>query len=211
MRIFNTVQELWSHCLFCPLCQVPSRTITLQVGPDDQFTLDGNIPYHRIGSDLLIYSSFQIDRQDPDYVKGNIATTHIINCVDNTFELQVSDTNPLLAEKAKKSYFYFYVYANCSLCDNSYVNSTDIEFDPEKKIVYNLQMDREGYYLLSEEDSYHVTTSHDRHVVMVSRVEVPETGVRIDNEKVLELPFFNLDVSNLSKAINKIKTLILFS
>lgn len=211
MRIFNTVHELWSFCLYCPLCKEPSRTITMQVGPDDQFSLDKNTPYEKMGSKLTLLAQYQMEKGAPDYVKGKCKVTYFINCDDNSFELQVGDSNPILAEKAKRAYFYFYLYAKCNKCDNSYVNSIDIEFDLENKTVFNIQMDREGYYLISDKDKYHVTLSHDRNVVMVSRVDVPEAGVRIDNEKVIELPFFNLDVSNLSKAINKIKTFILFS
>lgn len=207
MRIFNTVQELWSFCSFCPLCREHSRTITLQVGPDDEFNLSDNLPYEKIGSELKLYASYQMERGGLDYIKGRISATYLINCDTNDFELQVSDINLSLAEKAKRANFYFYVYSKCHKCDNSYINSSDVEFDLENKKVYHIQMDREGYYL---QDKYHVTVSHEQNMLMVSRLEMTEDA-RIDHEKVIELPYVNLDLSDIPKVVNKIKTLILFS
>jgi hypothetical protein len=210
MRIFNTVQELWSYCLFCPICKEPSRTITLQVGPDDQFKLSRNIPYEKNDSHLKLFCSFRIDRDDPDYIKGNCSATFEININTNEYALSVGG-NPSLMEKANQAYFYFYVHADCKKCGNSYVNSSDLEFDRDLKRVTHIQMEREGYYLLTEKDKYHITQSHDRNILMVSLIETPEAGERIDHESVLELPFVKLDFSDIPKVVNKIKTLILFS
>ena len=181
------------------------------MGPDAQFVLANwavSMTYEKIGSELKLYSSFQADIEDRDYIKGKIAVTYIINCDTNSFELQTTDSNSSLVEKAKKAYFYFYVHARCNKCDDSYVDSSDIEFDLENKKVYHIQIDREGYFL---QNKYHVTVSHEQNMLMVSRLEIPEEGIRIDNEKVITLPYVNLDFSDILKVVNKIKTLILFS
>ncbi len=208
MRIFNTVQELWSYCTFCPQCKEHSRTITMQVGPDDRFKLDKITPYEKIGSELKILTSFQMERGSMDFVKGQCTATYVINCDDNTFQLQTGEN--VLAPKARAAYFYFYLYAKCGKCE-SYLNTMDVEFNISNNSVFNFQVDRESYYLLAERSGYHTTTSHDQNMVMVSRLEITDDGIVIDHDKVLELPFFNLDVSDVSKAINKIKMLILFS
>lgn len=207
MKIFNTVQELWDHCTFCPVCQEHTRTVTMQVGPDDQFKLSSNIPYEKVGSKLKLYAQFEMERGSLDYVKGRCAATYIINCDNCTFELQVDDANKL-ADKVKKAYFYFYLHSTCTKCDSAYLNSSDVEFDLENKKVFHLQIEREGVYL---QDKYHVSISHDQNILLVSKLEISQDGFRIDHEKVIELPFVNLDFTNIPKVINKIKTLILFS
>ena len=209
MRIFNTVQELWSYCTFCPQCKEHSRTITMQVGPDDRFILDKITPYEKIGSELKILASFQMQRGSMDFVKGQCAATYIVNCDNNSFQLNIDESNPL-SPKAKAAYFYFYLHSKCGICDSN-VNTTDVEFDLSNNATFNFQVDRESYYLRSELGAYHATVSHDQNMVMVSRLEFPDEETVVDEERVLELPFFNLDVSDVSKAVNKIKTLILFS
>jgi hypothetical protein len=209
MRIFNTVQELWSYCLFCPICKEPSRTITLTVGPDDQFKLSRNIPYEKIDSQLKLFCSFRMDMEDPDYVKGKCAATFNIDCDTNQYVVESGGTQ-LLVKKANDAYFYFYVHSTCKKCNCSYVNSADLEFDRDSKRVSNIQMEREGYELLTEKDKYRLTQSHDRNVLMVSRL-TEEEGLRVNSDNVLELPLFKLDLSDIPRAVNKIKTLILFS
>lgn len=181
----------------------------MQIGPDERFTLDENIPYEKIGSELKIFAAFQRKRGKVDVIKEHCATTYVINCDNNTFQLQVEESNHLSPE-AKGAYFYFYLHSKCGKC-NSSVDTTDIEFDLTNGSTFNFQVDRESYHLISKVGSYHATISHDQNMVMVSRLEVPEDGVLIDHERVVELPFFNLDVSDVDKAVNKIKMLILFS
>lgn len=212
MKIFNTVDELWSFCTFCPLCQDDNRTISLQVGPDDEFSImpSDSIPYEKENSQLKLYPSYQMDRDDINRVAGRIAITYLVNCQTNTFTIQFPDTTksiPTLVEAAKHAKFYFYIYAKCFQCANSYADSSDIEFDLENSKVHNIQMEQEGYYL---QNKYHVTVSHEYNILMVSRLEAAGDAL-IDHEKVIELPYINLDFSNVTKMVSKIGTLILFS
>lgn len=212
MKIFNTVQELWTHCVFCPLCKQYGRTLALSAGPDDQFRFTQNMPYELSGHELKLNTVFD-NHARKSKVPGSPknAVSYTIDMESNTFTIDIHSQSPLVVEDAEKANFYFYIYANCNNCNSSYFNSADLEFDLLEKKVCNLQADREGFYLTSEKDKYHITASHDKNILMVSRLEIAEDGIVSDGESIVELPFINLDFSDLTKVSNKIKTLILFS
>jgi hypothetical protein len=210
MRIFNTVQELWSYCLFCPLCKEYARSIELQVGPDDLFRLSFNIPYEKIDDQLELYCIFarEVGRYKGD--KRTYAATFLIDCNTNQFFLHTSG-DEIINKEIDGAAFHFYAYAKCAKCKNSYINTAELEFDNISKRVRNIQMEREGYYLVSENDKYHVTQFHELNVTGVSRIQVPEQFVSIEEDNVLELPLLKLDFSDIPRVVEKIKTLILFS
>ena len=207
MRAFETLQQLWDYCLFCPLCKENSRGISIRVGPDDRFSLLSVTPYQKTDLQLRLHCQYRsVHTEEP------IILTYVIDCQSNAFELEIGDIHgniqQALADQARRAYFYYYLNANCTKCNNAVADTTDVEFDPDRKVVYNLQIEREGYYLASEREQYHITLSHDRNVVMVSRfIE----GAQPLDTRAIELPFFEPNVSDISKAICRIKTLLLFS
>lgn len=204
MKLFNTIEELWDYCLICPICQNTSREIILTVGPDDNF---GIASYEKEGAQLRVVCSYQRDRFDK---KSLHTATFLIDCQQNTFQIEAISPDPEIVKAAQQAYFFMYMHANCERCFESYLNSSDLEFDIENKSISNIQMDREGIYIASEKDKFHITLSHDRNVMSVSRV-YPEQDGEVDDENIIDLPLVNLDLSNPAKVINKVKTLILFS
>lgn len=209
MRIFNTVQELWSYCLFCPICQEPSRNIILTVGPDNEFVIT---EFEKKGSELKLFCSYRqgnLSKKDKSRAPTHSAT-FTIDCLKNSYQVETAGLDPAIVATAKEAYFYLYINANCTGCDNSYLNSSDLEFYSEDKTIHNIQMEREGAYVSSGKDKFHITLSHDSGVMRVSRCYDMD-GETIDDEKVIELPLVNLDFSDAPKVINKVKTLILFS
>lgn len=208
MRKFDTVKQLWDFCLYCPICKEPSRTITVTVGPDDDFRLD---LAQKSASELKLHCGF---RHLTDARRGkplSYVAIYTIDCDNNSFEISVSGTDQSIVEKIKKSYFFCYLHGKCHGCDRTYLNSSDLEFDTETRTISNIRMDQEAVYLIYEEDRFHISLSHSRNVMMVSRFE--DMGdARIDDHRIIELPMINhLEFSNAPKVINKIKTLILFS
>lgn len=207
VKLFNSVEELWAYCLFCPICKNPDRFLDLTAGPDDHFKIEA---WKKVGTQLQLDCGFRHDRKDKKSRAGHYKANYVVDCQQNTYHLSTSGPDSALAEKAAEFNFFFHVYAKCKACYNSSVNTTDIEFDDSKKLVYNMEVDRESVYLLEDKDKYHITLSHDRNVMMVSRCSLQKETI-IDEENVIDLPLINLDFSNPTKIVNKIKTLILFS
>lgn len=210
MRIFNTIQELWQFCLYCPICQQPSRTLKLSVGPDDYFKLS---EYEKTDTNLQLVCGYRHDRVTRANHSKLINYTAVfnINCLKNTYNIGVAGKDNRILERIKSSYFFFYIDANCMLCNNTYLNTADLELNAFDKTVSTIQMDRESAYLVSEKDKYHITLCHDLNTTHVSRITLGMDGSIIDDENVIELPLLDIDFAQPLKTTSKIKTLILFS
>jgi hypothetical protein len=202
MKIFDTFQKLWNYCLYCPICKNYNRNINVSLGPDDNFELMGCC---KVGSEVRILCKYY----HQGWRGSSCLITFIINTTNNTYEVKTSGTPPA-TDVAKDSYFFCYLHAKCQGCNYSYLNTADIEFNHINKTISNIKMDQEGVYLVSEKDKFHISLSHERNIMMVSRFE--EMGeATIDDPNIIELPLANLDFSDANKTINRIKTFILFS
>lgn len=207
MKIFNTVEELWDHCLFCPVCQDPDRYVDITVGPDEHFEIED---WEADGSQLRLTCNFRFDRTDKKNRASKYSATYLIDCQQNTFKLTTNGPDPVIANHAAGFELFFHIFAKCEKCNCSYINTADLELNNKDHIISNIQIDRDSVYMIGEKDKYHITLSHDRNVMMVSRCQMKDNTIE-DEESVIELPLVNLDFSNHSKVVNKIKTLILFS
>lgn len=202
MREFQTVEELWQYCLFCPLCKEPSRTITITAGPDDNFKLS---QYEKIGPELKLYCKY---RSDDKYKYNKFASgaTITVDCNSNEYTLEIAGD----ATHNQNIYFFCYLHSKCNGCGFSYLNTSDLEFDDSNKHISNIKIDQEAVFFLSAEEKYHISVCHDSNIIMVSRCEDMGDAM-IDDPNIIELPLVNLDLSDRAKVVSKIKTLILFS
>ena len=191
MKILNTVQELWSYCLYCPICRDTCRDPQVSVGPDDNFQIVFSEKEDHILSIQCLF-------------KRKTPVTYLVDCLKNTFEIVGDD--PALQD----TYCYFYIQSVCRQCDATHTNGTDLELNLESKQVYNIGVEREGIYLLSTKDKYHVTFQYDNKTMLVSKC-FEEDGMIIDDNRVANLPLVNIDFSKPRKAANRIKTLLVFS
>jgi hypothetical protein len=199
----KTLQELWSHCLFCPLCRDITREINISVGPDDAFEIfNFEKNNHILSLDCFFYTK-----------KEEFKIKYDINCLTNSFEVVISKSTPSsrTVTKASSAHFFFYINSDCRGCNATHTNSADLELDMTNKIVTNINVEREGIYLLNEKTKYHITLEHDNNRMQISKVfEDEELGI-IDDNKPFIFPMMKLDFSNPKKVINKIKTLLVFS
>ena len=162
MKIFRTFQELWQHCLFCPICQEPSRTITVSIGPDWLWRLT---EFQKVGSELKIFCYWILDTEYEDRpIKTKHSAIFTVNCDNNNYQLNANNEN------VRKSSTYIYLHAKCNGCDNTYLDTMDMDFDPETLTIYNFQIEREGAYILSEKDKFHISLQYDRNIMSVSRM-----------------------------------------
>lgn len=203
MKILNTVQQLWSYCLFCPTCQDITRTIHVSVGPDEAFKLQSfEKNNHILHLDCLFHAKNQ-----------KYKATYEINCLDNSFSCHIEE--PISAKssvnKASTPYFYFYIQGDCKECNDTYVSSKDLELDLLNKKIENIALEREGIYLRGKDSHYHLTMSYDEREMLITRCH-DEDGLMIeDGGKPFHLPIIEFDFSKPKKVINKIKTILLFS
>lgn len=205
MKSFNTIQELWSYFLFCPVCQDMTREIHMGVGPDDAFILSD---FEKNGHILSLNCDFYSENQ-----KRRIKFD--INCLDNSFDMDISKTeiSSRNVSGASSSHFYCWLNANCRSCNASYANSSDIEINFLTKTVSIIDkgLEIEGIYLLNEESKYFISIDHQSDYMQISKCFISDDGNIIDNNKPFKYPLIDFDFSNPKKLINKIKTLLIFS
>jgi len=192
MKILNTVQELWSYCLYCPICKDVCRDILVSVGPDDKYQVVFHEKEDHILSIQCLYNK-------------KISVTYNVDCLKNTFEIEGGNSS------LHQSYCYFYIQSDCRRCNATHTNGTDLELNLEEKKVYNIGVEREGVYLLSTKDKYHLTLQYDNNTMLVSKCFEDDDGMILDDNRVCNLPIVNLDFSKPRKAAHRIKTLLVFS
>lgn len=199
----KSLQELWSHCLFCPICRDITREINVSVGPDDAFEIfkfEKND--HILSLDCFFYTK-----------NKEFKIKYDINCLNNSFNVVISDPTPSTRDvsRASSAHFFFYINSDCRICNATHTNSADLELDMINKVVSNINVEREGIYLLNEKTKYHITLEHDCNRMQISKCfEDEELGI-LDDNKPFTFPMIKFDFSNPKKVINKIRTLLVFS
>jgi len=211
VKIFNTVQELWDYCSFCPICQEDCRDIVISVGPDAVFELSSCDKESNFLNLKCVFTS----------KKSSYSVQYKIDCQSNAFAVAIVATDVHLLsvsaqssnKKVGEAYFYFYLRSSCPKCQCASTYGTDLELDFLERKIVNIQLERESFFLLKGVDKFHITTIHDRDVIIVSRGHLVGDGELVfeEDDKKIELPMVKLDLSDQTKVVNKIKTLILFS
>ncbi len=94
----------------------------------------------------------------------------------------------------------------------TYASSQDLELNFLSQEIENIGIEREGIYFLGKDSHYHVTMSYSDKEMLITRCHKNERGVIVeDTGKPFRHPIIDLDLSNPAKAINKIKTILIFS
>lgn len=206
MKIFNSIQELWDYCSFCPVC-LGNRCISVSVGPDGVFSLKN---MHKQDETLHLVCIYK--------KKQNLYTVEYhIDCNTNLFDVSVTNVEVVIEEnqipidRVTKAYFYIYIRSKCYECRCSSLDSIDLEFGIVDKTITNIQLDREVFRLLNEPDKFNITVIHDVNIMLVSRCHEFDSEDYDEDSKAIRLPLVCLDLRNQDKVVNKIKTLILFS
>lgn len=199
MKDLNTIQEIWERCLFCPICQDAARSVDITVGPDgvmslDEFSKDDHIL--RLDCTAKIHSKKYL-------------LHYLINCLDNTFELCVDVKNNTgePVDRSPRSYMFFYIQGNCPVCDCANTCSFDMELNLAQKRILSVGLERESIYLLKEPSKYHVIMAYDSNELIISRCD--NDGA--DTGNPLYTSLMELDFSDSKKAVQKIKTIMVFS
>lgn len=204
MKAFNTLQELWDYCSYCPICQKSGRDMIISVGPDDVFSL---IDFSK--DDNFMHLHCRYTNKNNSY-----AVNYNIDCRDNTFNVSVADLQMMMPDtrlspiKVKRAYFYFYMQSKCYDCMAAYTYSSDLELDMLNNNVSNIGLERESIYLLKVDDQWHISLFYETDIMHVSKY----VGVDIIEEvNPIRLPLMKLDWSDQAKVVERIRTLSLFT
>jgi hypothetical protein len=206
MKYFDNIESIWQYVLWCPLCKSFDRDVSLSVGPDDDYSF---IKYNKDGYNLVITSSIK-----PIKSRYRYDVTYYINCLLNTYEFNVynldnPDYTSLLGDSSIFSSFFFYLQSSCESCFNTGVYTADIEL--ENGMVFNIMLEREDVYLFSGKKKYRVSYYYDEGRVKIARCWYSNGELKFSKKRfVKDLPF-DLDFSNIDKALNRISTLLTFS
>jgi hypothetical protein len=203
MKKFNTLQELWSYSLYCPLCKDVVRNMVVSMGPSNVSAVK---TFKKVNQFLHVDARFH-------FFKKKYNGKLIINCVTNTFEIAVEqiEDGDLLVNKSPSSTLYLELQSTCNECANTFVVSSDIDIDLLGKTLSNFSISREGFYLLKGKSKYHVSLDHESNTMDISKCFEDDSGTIVDDNKPLRFPIINFDFSNTQKVINKIRTLLVFS
>lgn len=204
MKIFNTLQKLWSYDLYCPICGDICREISVVCGPDG------------------IWKTLQTTKLD-NVLKLETELTHkkekcnvsfFIDCVTNKFEYYISTDCEAFcyAEKAKNSDLFFHLESDCKRCLGSWTISNDVNLNFSTKMVENFSLEGEEVWF---DDKFIINYNYMKNVMTIDKVIQKKklSGDFIDSSmgKPLPLPIVEFDFKNKKKTLNKIKTMLVFS
>lgn len=201
MKNFNSLQELWSYSLYCPVCKNMDRRIDLTVGKDDWFRL---VEFRKINQILTII----MERPQERHIRTKVE----IDCVTNKDSRYTYDTSG----KPVKEYPTFMTISTFSTCDGcgSITNSEDFIVNfITNRIHLPLNLENEIIVLNDKKINDKLYTVNFLH--LEESVEISIFDKPIDQTQVLRrpllVPMFDLDLSSLDKALKRIKTIVLFS
>ncbi len=208
MKLFNTVQELWSYCAFCPLCEDICRDVIVDVAMDSDFNIETS--FEKKDQFLHITCERRLWRSRPIDKKKNrtheTVCKYVIDCTKNTFTLLSQPDTP---EQAS-----CYIQSMCESCANTFTYGADMELYAHSQKVFNIGLERESIELSDDTHRYELNYYYSNDTppgvgMFVYRSLLDAEG---DPDNLgIKLPLMELDFYDPKKVINKLKTLILFS
>lgn len=199
--IFNNLNELIKYLKHCPICN-GSRTI--DISPDDSFVGRGYslyAPY--LYDNYLVLVSRKSTRQTLPIIKINLKTNSI-------YLLEVDGCLPIKSFLNKWSNAILSIDCDCKECDKSFSNSNDMYLDFQSMTIKDLDIAREGYDIYFEGQTYQVTINYFSDYMLVSKYNKVGNVDVLSMEEV-QLPIINIDFSDVSKVVSRIKTLLTFN
>lgn len=181
---FDSVQKIWSHCSFCPLCQDCCRKIKVNIFSQWPSPSFNTISYKK-DNQFLIINCVEYN--------SKMKIQFIINCIDNTFKV-ISTLNLLEYNTVLE------IDSDCNECFSTR-STTNLKIDYNNTIISN--SDTIDYINInnSKNDVSITIFYYDNYII------INDSG----KDDGIKLPMMNLDFKNIKNVIQKLKTLILFS
>jgi len=191
MKIFNTFQELWAQCLFCPICQDICRAITINSDSQGVEIEDWSKKEQIVSISVLMTI--------PSLKLKNHKAQYDIDGINNSFSTSFKEKAPELS---------FNVVSVCEKCLTTFMVSSSCTLDVRSGKIYNIGIDKENAILSDGKHNYSVTLLYYSDKMLVSKHKVDELMSEHDTS---DFPLVKLDFSHPKIALNKIKTMLLFS
>jgi hypothetical protein len=193
----NNLQEVWEHCLFCPLCQDVCRE--MHMAPFLKGALIDNINKQN--------NTLEFDCQITIVKKSskNIKIHYVIDLINNSFEsktLDPSDEMTIINMSVG-------IQGICKKCEGTLSISSSFDMEIKSKTISNFEIAKDSVTLFDENNYYCITVLNYSKQLLVSKSSDKDSGHFISGAIIL--PFINLDFANPKAVISKIKTLLLFS
>lgn len=204
MKTFESICKLQEYAKYCPICKSYNRKIYFSIGPDDLFSIVGDIKVesNQLAIDCILTTT-----------TGKEQSSFVIDCINNTFSFKI-DGLPIDYDYKTLKYIYFYLYINatCKECNSSNIASNDLEFDFQTNKISNIGLEQESFYFMNSPHMMHVTLNHASENLRASRLFYDEsTKTVLDDNKIFTCPIVDLDLDNHNRSVSKIRTLMLFS
>lgn len=195
MRIFNTLQELWGYCAFCPICKKNNRVVYPVAATD--FCRIAEFLKEEIALTLLV----EMENPSKDSKKKCDRTIlTIIDCENGSIG---SDSIPPVD-------FSFYLKSKCENCQ-SYVTTSFIDIIYMDKKISNYRISYEEVYYKKTNNKLHVTFCHDIDMIFASKITIDDNNEILHEDNGFRCPIINLSLTEHEKITNKIKTFLIFS
>lgn len=202
MKIFNTLQQLWSYSIFCPICKDICRDIIVIGGPDSVWK---DWDSTKLDHFLNITGKLHIQQQ-------LYTVKVIIDCLKNSFELFITGTLKVneVVEKANSPCLFFHIESNCKKCDGSWTIGSDIELNLLTRKIDNIGVEVEEIWIPGYVINYEYLIN--KMTIDKSILLQDEDGEYVSRlNKSVALPMYQFDFKDLDKTTQKIKTMITFS
>ncbi len=213
MKLFNNLQELWDYALYCPICEDMCRTISLSLNPDRIFK-----PDPLFSKDELLNINF-IATLKNTFNSINLVNGHLkINCLTNQFIIEdlsnLSDKFvPILLKKLDHAQHKaeLFLESHCLVCGNSAIYSNDIELDFSSNSLKEIKLNLEIVEIkIDSSKIYTIEQKYDDNQTWIEEYHTLDNG-KLRRKASYRHNLLNIDFSDLKKAFNRIKTILVFS
>lgn len=196
MKILNNLQEVWKHCLFCPLCQDVCRNIHV-------YPLAKNTSLDNLNKQDNIIE-FDCHTNTTKKSSKSMKVHYRLDAINNSFEFDILKPG----EDVQVSNISMEISGGCTKCHKTHSISSSFDLDQKSRTIKNFGIDKESVMLFDGNSYYHITTLHYSKQLLVSKCE---DDSYLSEGEAISLPFINLDFTNPKAVLTKIKTLLILS
>lgn len=196
MKILNNLQEVWSHCLFCPVCQDVCRNISI-------FPLTRNMSIEKLNKQNQIIE-FDCHVNNSKKSAESMKVHYKLDAINSSFEFEILQPG----ENMHVSNISMEIFGGCTKCNKTNSISSSVDLDIKRLSINNFGIDKDSVMLFDGNNYYHITILNYSKQLLVSKCEDDSF---FSEGEAISLPLINLDFTNPKAILTRIKTLLILS
>lgn len=204
MKIFNTLQQLWSYSLFCPICKDICREIAVVSDPYEIWKVED---ISKVDNILKVVGTLHIESVLYKFIIS-------FDCVQNNFEYFLPEAyhqnTPF--NNFEKPNLTFHLEADCRKCLGSWIITNEISMDFKKKNISSFSLDKEEVWYDSK---FIIHYDYNENSMTIDKIILRSkfSGDELESAfgKPVKMPSIIFDWQDKKKTLNKIKTMLTFS